>query len=336
MESQYAQAGALKMHYLKHGSGEPVMLIHGFPQTSHEWRRVMPLLADRFTLYAIDTRGHGLTEKPADPASYTRLSLATDVVNFIDAMGWDQVNVVAHDWGGIIASKLSLEFGHRIKRLALLDTITTGWPSFVDYYYWFMSPGRADGFFRSHARAFIETMFLGETSTPCPAPPGSPWNMPRDLIAKRIWATAEDIDHYTQAMLSSAERDVDLNYYRNLQFHKVIADASAPHGEHYEPISHAEMGRLWEAGQAGRHYIDYGVEDRHKTYEGPMLWMYNSHLLAASDSVADDAGPHGDPAWDNFRRHYPKITCQGVPAGHFFVEERPDLVAEALRGFLAN
>lgn len=335
MESHYAQAGALRMHYLKHGSGRPVVLIHGFPQTSHEWTRVMPLLGDAFALHAVDTRGHGLTDKPDDPAGYTRMSLATDVVRFIDAMGWSEVDVVAHDWGGIIASKLALEYGDRIARLALLDTITTGWPRFVAYYYWFMAPGRADRFFRDHGPAFIETMFLGESDPPCPPPPGSPWNIPRELIAARSWADAGDIAHYTAAMAAAAAHDVDLNYYRNLNFHRVVADAAAPQGERYEPVSHAEMGRLWEAGEAGRDYLDYAVEDRHKTYGGPVLWMYNTHLLAASSSEAAARGPEGDPAWDNFRRHFPNLTCEGVPAGHFFVEERPDIVAAALRRFLS-
>jgi pimeloyl-ACP methyl ester carboxylesterase len=253
----------------------------------------------------------------------------------MDAMGWDKANIVAHDWGGIIAAKMSLEFGDRIKRLALLDTITTGWPAFVDYYYWFMSPGRADRFFRDHGRSFIETMFLGETADPCPAPPASPWNMPRALIAKDVWATSADIEHYAQAIAGSAAHDVDLKYYRNLEFHRVIEDETAAGGERYEPISHAEMGRLWEAGEAGRDYIDYAVGDRHKTFAGPVLWMYNTHLLSASASTAADDGPRGDPAWENFRRHYPRLTCQGVPAGHFFVEERPDIVADALRGFLS-
>jgi pimeloyl-ACP methyl ester carboxylesterase len=336
MESLYAQAGDLRMHYLKDGAGEPVVLIHGFPQTSHEWTRVMPLLSDRFALHAVDTRGHGRTDKPADASGYTRMALATDIVRFIDAMGWDKVNVVAHDWGGIIASKLSLEYGDRIKRLALLDTITTGWPRFVEYYYWFMAPGRADRFFREHGRSFIETMFLGETAVPCPPPPGSPWNIPRELIAPTVWATPDDIEHYVAAMQASAAHDVDLNYYRNMEFHRIIADPVAPNGERHEPVSHAEMGRLWEAGEAGREYLDYGADDRHKTYAGPVLWMYNEHLLAASDSTAAVNGPHGDPAWDNFRRHYPNMTCEGVPAGHFFVEERPDLVATALRKFLSD
>jgi pimeloyl-ACP methyl ester carboxylesterase len=336
MESRFAQAGDLRMHYLRHGEGEPVVLIHGFPQTSHAWRRMMPLLGDRFTLHAIDTRGHGLTDKPDAPAGYTRESLARDVVAFIDAMGWEAVNVVAHDWGGIIASKLALDFGDRVKRLALLDTITTGWPRFVEYYYWFMSPGRADRFFRDEERSFIETMYLGKSEAPCPPPPGSPWNIPRELIAAQTWATPEDIEHYVTAQAAAAAHDVDLHYYRNLRFHRVIADGAAPHGERYEPVSHEVMGRLWETGEAGREYLDYAVADRHKTYAGPVLWMYNQHLLTASGSSAAERGPEGDPAWDNFRRNFPKLASSSVAAGHFFPEERPDVVAAALRAFLSS
>src|ERR1700687_188784 len=123
MESLFAQAGDLRMHYSKEGHGKPVLLIHGFPETSHEWTRIMSMLADRFTLYAIDTRGHGKTEKPADPTGYTRKELATDLVNFIDAMGWQKVKLVAHDWGGIIAAKMSLEFGDRIEGVGALATL---------------------------------------------------------------------------------------------------------------------------------------------------------------------------------------------------------------------
>ncbi len=335
-QSLYVQAGDLRMHCLNEGEGEPTILIHGFPETSREWTRLMPLLADRWSLYAIDTRGHGRTEKPADPAGYTRLSLATDVVRFMDAMGWKKANVVAHDWGGIIASKMALEFGDRINRLALLDTITTGWPTFVDYFYWMVAPGRSDSFFRTNARSFIETMFLGESEPPCPPPPESPWNMPRELIAPAIWATQDDVDHYVAAITASAANDVDLHYYRNMTFHRVIADPAMPHGERYEPVAHEEMARMWESGTAGKTYLDYGVEDRHKTFEGPMLWMYNIHLLTASGSAdTDGRGPAGDPAWDNFRRNFPNLQCGGVSAGHFFVEEAPEAIAPRLRAFLA-
>jgi pimeloyl-ACP methyl ester carboxylesterase len=334
MESLYAQAGDIRMHYLKEGSGEPVVMIHGFPETSHEWTRVMPLLADAFTMYAIDTRGHGKTDKLSDPAGYTRMQLARDVVNFIDAMRWPKVKVVAHDWGGIIAAKASLEFGDRIERLALLDTITTGWPTFVEYYYWFMSAGRADEFFRDYGRSFIETLFLGESNPRCPDPPGSPWNLPRALIAPHRWATRQDIDHYVAAINESSAHGVDLNYYRNLEFHRVVADQSAPNGERYVPLSHTEMARMWESQQLPKEYIDYAVADRHKRYAGRVLWMYNKNLLQASASAGGDLGPKGDPAWENFRRHYPNLRGVAVAAGHFFVEEAPEFTANHLRQFL--
>ena len=82
-------------------------------------------------------------------------------------------------------------------------------------------------------------------------------------------------------------------------------------------------------------YIDYAAEDRHKKYAGPVLWMFNQYLLPASGSSADAGrGPEGDPAWENFQRHYPDKRCVSVPAGHFFIEECPELVAKQLRSFL--
>jgi haloacetate dehalogenase len=62
--SEVAVVGGLKMHYQRDGAGPPLMLLHGWPQTSHCWRHVLPHLAQRYTVIAPDLRGYGLTDKP--------------------------------------------------------------------------------------------------------------------------------------------------------------------------------------------------------------------------------------------------------------------------------
>ena len=109
MESRFVNAAGLRMHYLEHGSGQPVIAIHGWPETCHEWRRVAPLLGPDHRVLAPDTRGHGRTEAP--PHGYDRAQLAGDIVAFMDALGIDRCPVVAHDWGGIIVVKLALDHG---------------------------------------------------------------------------------------------------------------------------------------------------------------------------------------------------------------------------------
>ena len=102
------------------------------------------------------------------------------------------------------------------------------------------------------------------------------------LTAPRPWATAADLAEYAAPYEGRSEIAATLAYYRSMQFHRVIADASAPHGERYEPVSHAEMAAAWETGRAGGEYLDYGVEDRHKQYGGPTLWLYGNYLVEAA------------------------------------------------------
>jgi pimeloyl-ACP methyl ester carboxylesterase len=79
-----------------------VLLLHGWPQHWWSWRELMPLLADRYRLLAMDLRGFGWSE--ATPRGYRKNELAEDVIGVLDALGIDRVNLVGHDWGGASAS----------------------------------------------------------------------------------------------------------------------------------------------------------------------------------------------------------------------------------------
>ena len=77
------QTADLRMHYLQRGTGEPVVLIHGFPETSYSWRHQLAALSEHYAVFAPDTRGFGQTDKPG--IRVTRQILAQDVINFMDA-----------------------------------------------------------------------------------------------------------------------------------------------------------------------------------------------------------------------------------------------------------
>ena len=121
MQSAFVQTRDIRMHYIQHGAGEPVIFIHGFPETSYEWRHQIAELGEDYACFAPDTRGFGQTDKPGIRIS--RHLLASDIVNFMDALGIERAAVVGHDWGGIIAFKLAIDWPHRVSRLALLDTL---------------------------------------------------------------------------------------------------------------------------------------------------------------------------------------------------------------------
>lgn len=112
-------------HYVTAGAGEPLVLLHGWPHTWFAWRRVIPLLADRFRIVAPDLRGLGDSAYSGD--DFRKLSLAEDVEQVIEAeFGSATVNVCGHDWGGPVAAALA--FGHRsrVKRLTIVDVVIPG------------------------------------------------------------------------------------------------------------------------------------------------------------------------------------------------------------------
>ncbi|MGH7355464.1 MAG: alpha/beta fold hydrolase [Candidatus Rokuibacteriota bacterium] len=106
-----------------------MVLLHGFPQTGHMWRKVMPALAERFTVVAPDLRGYGDSDKPR--GGYDKRTMAADVVDVIAALGLAPVVLVGHDRGARVAHRLALEHGALLTRLVLLDIAPT-WDVFHD------------------------------------------------------------------------------------------------------------------------------------------------------------------------------------------------------------
>ena len=335
MKSGFVDAGGLRMHYLEQGVGAPVICIHGWPETSREWVGVAQRLAPHHRVLAPDTRGHGDTAAPRD--GYHRAQLARDIVSFMDALGIERCPVVGHDWGGIIAVKLALDHGERVSRLCLLDTICTGWMSFVQYFYWFMDGDRAERFFATRARDFVRSV-IGGHATGLPAPPDCPLEFQMAaLTAPTRWASEETLEAYAKPFEQGDDARTSCEYYRNLHFHRVIADAAAPNGERYEALSHEEMGRMWREQTLAPEYLDFAPEDRHKTYAGEVLWAYGQGLIEAAGGSLNDRGvPTGDPGFDSFSRHFPRLRAQLMQGGHFFVEAEPDATGQLIHGFLTE
>lgn len=104
------------------GTGPPVILLHGFPDTGRVWRHQIPALAGA-GLQAIvpDLRGYGRSDKPADVASYAMPLLVADVLGVLDHLGVERAHVVGHDWGAGIAWALATLYPDRVDRLVVLS-----------------------------------------------------------------------------------------------------------------------------------------------------------------------------------------------------------------------
>jgi len=110
------------------GSGPPLLLLHGHPQTRAIWHRVAPALAQHRTLVAADLRGYGDSSKPLgepDHANYAKRVMALDVLRLMRQLGFDRFDVLAHDRGARVAHRLALDHPRAVRRLALLDIAPT-------------------------------------------------------------------------------------------------------------------------------------------------------------------------------------------------------------------
>lgn len=110
------------------GSGPPLLLLHGHPQTHLTWHKVAPELAKRFTVVATDLRGYGDSQKlPGDAQhlNYSKRAMAADQVAVMTALGFDRFDVVAHDRGARVAHRMALDHPERVGRLVLIDIAPT-------------------------------------------------------------------------------------------------------------------------------------------------------------------------------------------------------------------
>ena len=113
----------VRIHYRRMGQGPAMVLLHGFPQTGHMWRKVMPALAERFTVVAADLRGYGDSDRPV--GGYDKRRLAADTAEVIQALGLGPVVLVGHDRGARVAHRFALDHPTLLTRLALLDIAPT-------------------------------------------------------------------------------------------------------------------------------------------------------------------------------------------------------------------
>jgi haloacetate dehalogenase len=129
------------------GSGPPLLLLHGNPQTHVMWHAVAPELAKRFTVVCPDLRGYGGSLKPPatpDHAPYAKTAMARDMVEAMEILGHRRFLVGSHDRGARVAHRLALDFPDRVEKLALLDIVPTiehfertDMSFALGYYHWF-------------------------------------------------------------------------------------------------------------------------------------------------------------------------------------------------------
>ncbi len=184
-------AGGIRIRAATGGSGPPLLLLHGHPQTHATWRDVAPRLAERFSVVAMDLRGYGDSAKPDGGEghfNYSKRAMAGDAVAVMRTLGHERFAVVGHDRGGRVAHRMALDHPEAVTRLAVFDIAPTATMyartdrDFATRYFWWfflIQPAPLpERLIAADPEFFLRTHVDGQSKTP-----GSPST---DLFAEYL------------------------------------------------------------------------------------------------------------------------------------------------------
>jgi pimeloyl-ACP methyl ester carboxylesterase len=147
----YAEFKGIKLHYAIAGEGDPVVLLHGWPTSSLLWEKEMPLLADRYTVIAPDLRGLGSSTKI--PTGYDTNNLADDIHELVKSLGFRDIFLAGHDWGGAISYSYAAQFREEVRRLSIIEMIM---PGFDEFDFWMKAEPDGEYFWEMHFHTLPE------------------------------------------------------------------------------------------------------------------------------------------------------------------------------------
>jgi pimeloyl-ACP methyl ester carboxylesterase len=132
-----ASVNGIQMHYVMGGQGDPVVLLHGWPETWYAWRHVMPALAENYTVIAPDLRGLGDSSKP--PTGYDGRTVAEDIHQLVTQLGFNTIFLVGHDIGTQVAYSYAAEHPTEVEKLVIMEVPPPGFfpPELIPWWFFF-------------------------------------------------------------------------------------------------------------------------------------------------------------------------------------------------------
>ena len=124
IKSRFANVNGVRLHYLAAGAGDPVILLHGYAETSHMWLPLIAELVATRTVIAPDLRGAGQSAKPA--GGYTKAEMAADIHALARSLGYERVQIVGHDIGLMVAYAYAAQYAAEVQRIVLMDAFLPG------------------------------------------------------------------------------------------------------------------------------------------------------------------------------------------------------------------
>ena len=201
---QMAEVNGVKIHFVKGGTGEPVVLLHGFPQTWYEWHRIMPALAEKYTVIAPDLRGMGASSKPL--SVYDNQTVAEDIYQLVRQLGLQKISLVGHDAGAPVAYAYAAAHPDDVRRLVVMESAIAGTdsPKMMELIqgYWHMGfhgePDIAESLIAGRERLYLSWFY-------------------RKFAYNQAAFTDADLDEYVRWYSEVGAMRSALQYYRNGQ-----------------------------------------------------------------------------------------------------------------------
>lgn len=193
-----ASVNGIQLHYVIGGQGEPIVLLHGWPQTWYEWRHIMPTLAENYTVIVPDLRGLGDSSKPV--TGYDGKTTAEDIYQLVSQLGFNKIFLVAHDIGAQTAYSYAAAHPDNVTKLVIMDFIFPGFlpPEIGNGPWWF---------------AFHQTPDIPETLVEGKERQYMSWFF-RGLAYNPAAITEEDIDRFVEKYSAPGGMRAGFEYYR--------------------------------------------------------------------------------------------------------------------------
>ena len=208
LEHSYIETNGIRLHVVQAGpkSGIPVLLLHGFPEFWYGWRKQIPALAAAgCRVIVADQRGYNLSEKPKGIKAYWVKDLVEDILGLINALDYQKVNLVGHDWGALVAWMLAIKNPERLHRLGIINVPH---PAVIKRFL----TRDFEQMRRSLYALFFQLPWLPEMSMRIGNWQGASLGMRRSGRAHAF--TKEDIEKYKEAWSRPGAVTAMLNWYR--------------------------------------------------------------------------------------------------------------------------
>lgn len=194
----------IRLHYVKAGSGEPLVLLHGWPQSWYEWLHIIPAMAKKFTVIAPDLRGFGDSDKPS--SGYDKRTVAQDIRELVLQLGFKNINLAGHDIGMMVAYEYASQYPAEVQKLSVLDAALPGLglealqDSSMFPHLWhfgfFRAPGIAETLIQGKERIFLSSFI-------------------RELSYNPYAVTNDEINEYSNRMSAPGALRSSFEHYRS-------------------------------------------------------------------------------------------------------------------------